>query len=322
MRNLSSSYVEIWFFGLPFFAFAMVASSLMRAMGDIARPGYLMALSALLQIAFGPALIFGAGEFSGFGLIGAAIAFVLARTTGFLLYVYFFYRDKALIFSTRDIFRSFSDVLYVGTPAIAANVIGPATMTFVTKLVATYGSAAIAGFSLASRVETMFAMVLWSLSMSLAPFIGQNWGGGSITRVKRSFYLANCFSLFWGLFSFLILAFCSHFILMTLTDDAAVLAYATLYMVIAPLGMGVMGVGANVGSGFNALAPLIISICQMLFLTVPLSLLGNSLFGLSGIFIGGILSMLISATVGCFWFYSVLDSKRSSDQIPLRVVRA
>ena len=73
-------------------------------------------------------------------------------------------------------------------------------MTFVTKLVATYGSAAIAGFSLASRVETMFAMVLWSLSMSLAPFIGQNWGAGSITRVKRSFYLANCFSLFWGLF--------------------------------------------------------------------------------------------------------------------------
>lgn len=324
--NLSISYVEIWFFGLPFFAFAMVASSLMRAMGDIARPGYLMALSALLQIAFGPALIFGAGEFSGFGLIGAAIAFVLARTIGFLLYVYFFVRDKALIFSTKDIFRSFSDVLYVGTPAIAANVIGPATMTFVTKLVATYGSAAIAGFSLASRVETMFAMVLWSLSMSLAPFIGQNWGAGSITRVKRSFYLANCFSLFWGLFSFLILAFCSPFVLKTLTDDAAVLAYASLYMVIAPLGMGVMGVGANVGSGFNALgkplAPLIISICQMLFLTVPLSLLGNSLFGLSGIFIGGILSMLISATAGCFWFYSVLDSKRSSDQISLRVVRA
>ena len=75
VRNLSISYVEIWFLA-PFFAFAMVASSLMRAMGDIARPGYLMALSALLQIAFGPALIFGAGEFSGFGLIGAAIAFV------------------------------------------------------------------------------------------------------------------------------------------------------------------------------------------------------------------------------------------------------
>ena len=162
---------------------------------------------------------------------------MIARTIGFLLYVYFFVRDKALIFSTRDIFRSFSDVLYVGTPAIAANVIGPATMTFVTKLVATYGPAAIAGFSLASRVETMFAMVLWSLSMSLAPFIGQNWGAGSITRVKRSFFLANCFSLFWGLLSFLILAFYSPFVLKTLTNDAAVLAYASLYMLIAPLGI-------------------------------------------------------------------------------------
>ncbi len=97
-------------------------------------------------------------------------------------------------------------------------------------------------------------------------------------------------------------------------------------MVIAPLGMGEMGVGANVGSGFNALgkplAPLIISIYQVLFLTVPLSLLGNRLFGLSGIFIGGILSMVISTTVGCFWSYSILDPKRSSDEISLWVVRA
>tara|TARA_A100001015_G_C14647172_1_gene577745 strand:+ start:504 stop:686 length:183 start_codon:yes stop_codon:yes gene_type:complete len=60
------------------------------------------------------------------------------------------------------------------------------------------------------------------------------------------------------------LHFCSPFALKTLTDDAGFLAYASLYMVIAPLGMGEMGVGANVGSGFNALgkplAPLIISI--------------------------------------------------------------
>ena len=39
-------------------------------------------------------------------------------------------------------------------------------MTFVTKIVSTYGSVAVAGFTLASRIETMFAMVLWSLSMS------------------------------------------------------------------------------------------------------------------------------------------------------------
>ena len=326
VRNLSISYIQVWFFGLPFFAFSMVGSSLMRAMGDVARPGYLMALGALLQIAFGPALIFGAGDFSGYGLTGAAIAFVLARTLGFLFYVYFFVKDKTLTFSTLSLFESFKDVLHVGAPAIGANVVGPATMAFVTKLVATYGSAAIAGFSLASRIETMFAMVLWSLSMSLAPFIGQNWGAGSITRVKRSFYLANRFALLWGLFSFLILAFCSPFVLKTLIEDAAVLTFASLYMMIAPLGMGLMGIGANTGSGFNALGkplpPLLISLCQMLFLTVPLSLLGNSFLGLSGIFIGGILSMLISATVGWFWFNSIIDLKKPSHEASLRVVRA
>ena len=174
VRNLSISYIQAWLFGLPFFAFSMVGSSLMRAMGEIARPGYLMAFGALLQIALGPALIFGAGDFSGYGLIGAAIAFVLARILAFLFYVYFFVRDKMLIFSTLTLLESFKDVLHVGAPAIGANVIDRPPV-LVTKL----GNLWICRYrriQLVSRIETKFAMVLWSLSMSLAPFIGQNWG--------------------------------------------------------------------------------------------------------------------------------------------------
>ena len=106
VRSLATSYVDLWFIGLPFFAFAMVGSSLMRAMGDIARPGYLMALAALLQIVFAPALIFGVNGFSGFGLAGAALAFVMARVIGFAVYIYLFYRDKSLILSTKSLYAS------------------------------------------------------------------------------------------------------------------------------------------------------------------------------------------------------------------------
>ena len=318
VRNLATSYVDLWFIGLPFFAFAMVGSSLMRAMGDIARPGYLMALAALLQIVFAPALIFGVNGFSGFGLAGAAQAFVMARVIGFAVYIYLFYKDKFLILSTKSFYASLKEVLGVGLPAIAANLIGPVTMTFVTKIVSTYGSVAVAGFTLASRIETMFAMVLWSLSMSLAPFIGQNWGAGAFSRVKYSFSLANRFSVAWGIAAYVFLMVCSPFFLEMVTEDAAVVAVALQYMMIAPLGMAVMGIGSNVGSSFNALGkpipPLLISSCQTLLLTVPLSLLGNNLFGLPGIFLGGILSMFITAIVGWCWFNSVINPKARADR--------
>ena len=50
VQALAVEYMRIWFLGLPFFAVAMVGSSLMRAMGDVATPGYLMTLGAALQI--------------------------------------------------------------------------------------------------------------------------------------------------------------------------------------------------------------------------------------------------------------------------------
>ena len=47
--------MEVWFYGLPFFVAAMVGTSLMRAAGDVATPGYLMAVGSFLQVLFGPA---------------------------------------------------------------------------------------------------------------------------------------------------------------------------------------------------------------------------------------------------------------------------
>ena len=58
VQALAVEYMRIWFLGLPFFAVAMVGSSLMRAMGDVATPGYLMTLGAALQIVLGPVFIF------------------------------------------------------------------------------------------------------------------------------------------------------------------------------------------------------------------------------------------------------------------------
>ena len=67
IKSMALEFMEVWFYGLPFFAVAMVGTSLMRAAGDVATPGYLMAAGSFLQVLFGPALIFGFSEWDGFG---------------------------------------------------------------------------------------------------------------------------------------------------------------------------------------------------------------------------------------------------------------
>ena len=100
---------------------------------------------------------------------------------------------------------------------------------------------------------------------------------------------------------------CSPFFLEMVTEDAAV-AVALQYMMIALLGMAVMVSVQMWGAVFNALGkPIPLADLQLPDAVVDcaLSLLGNNLFGLPGIFLGGILSMFITAIVGWCWFNSL-----------------
>ena len=316
IKSMALEFMEVWFYGLPFFAVAMVGTSLMRAAGDVATPGYLMAAGSFLQVLFGPALIFGFSEWDGFGLKGAAIAFIVARTTTFLFVIYFLNKNKFLVSSLDDFWLSTREVFHVGLPAIASNLIGPLSMTFITRLVAGYGSAAVAGFSLASRIETMLAMVVWAISMSVGPFVGQNWGARKFERVWKAVSLANIYAVSWGALSYVLLFLTSPLVINTVTDELAVADAALTYLLIVPIGMGLMGISANASNSFNALGkpvpPLVMSVVQMLVLTIPLAILGNFFLGFPGIFIGGVFAMLISATVIHIWLRRTLKLGKSN----------
>ena len=316
IKSMALEFMEVWFYGLPFFAVAMVGTSLMRAAGDVATPGYLMAVGSFLQVLFGPALIFGFSEWNGFGLKGAAIAFIVARTTTFLFVIYFLNKNKLLISSLDDFWLSTREVFHVGLPAIASNLIGPLSMTFITRLVAGYGSAAVAGFSLASRIETMLAMVVWAISMSVGPFVGQNWGARKFERVWKAVSLANIYAVSWGALSYVVLFLSSPFVINTVTDELAVADAALTYLLIVPIGMGLMGISANASNSFNALGkpvpPLVMSAVQMLVLTIPLAIVGNFFLGFPGIFVGGVFAMLISASVIHIWLRRTLKLGKSN----------
>jgi hypothetical protein len=51
--------------------------------------------------------------------------------------------------------------------------IAPVSMSVITRLLAGHGGAVVAGFGVASRIESMILMIIFALSMSLAPFVGR-----------------------------------------------------------------------------------------------------------------------------------------------------
>lgn len=318
---LAIGYMQIWLLGFPLFAISMVGSSLMRAAGDAVKPSFLITVGAGFQIVLGPIFIFGVAGMPALGLEGAAIAFVFARLVSFVLFSYYLYKDDLFIFRLQGFWRSCKDILHVGLPAILANLISPISMSVITRLLAGHGAVVIAGMSVASRIETMLGMVMWALSMSVAPFIGQNWGARKYLRVGLALKLSNLFALIWGCFSYCILLLLGPYLISLVNSDPEVVAVARVYLMIVPLGMGLMGVVAISTSSFNALGkpapPLIISALQMLLLSIPFALVGDSLFGYRGIFMGSVLAVLVSASICFIWLRRTISVGQAAGLRPI-----
>ena len=137
-----------------------------------------MTAGSIIQIILCPFFIF--DSFGGFGLglgiAGAAWAYVVSRFMSVFLFALLLVRARMVQWSFVGLMGSWKAILYVGGPAIASGLVQPLSMAIITRLLSSHGHEVVAGFNVASRVETMAHMILWSVYSSAEPFIGQNWG--------------------------------------------------------------------------------------------------------------------------------------------------
>lgn len=305
VKQMTVEYLQVYMIGFPFFMLGMVGSTLLRATGSAASPGIVMAVGSGLQIAFGPVLIFGWFGFPALGIAGAAWAYVASRSLSLLIYWALLSRARMLSWSFDRLLLSWKEILHVGAPAIASGLIQPVSMLIITRLLAHHGHEVVAGYNVASRVETMAHMILWSASSSVEPFIGQNWGARQFARVKRALTLANRFCLGWGVFTFVIMMLFGRMIVAAIDDDPIVGDVAWSFFLIIPLSIGFMGMMQIASSSFNArgfpVPPLTISIVRTFVLYVPLAIWANGLWGYTGIFLATAFTNVVVG-LGAWWW--------------------
>ncbi|MEX1266271.1 MAG: MATE family efflux transporter, partial [Woeseia sp.] len=187
MLGLIGGYMQILYVGVPFVVVGMVGMSSMRATGDTRLPSKLMVIAAVLNMLLDPILIFGFGPIPELGLDGAAMAALLARASIFIGVVYFMRRRLDMLTFARpkraEMLRSWRDILHVGLPAAGTNAIIPIATGVITAMLAQYGPEAVAGFGVASRVESVVLVIFYAMSAIIGPFVGQNMSAGKADRI-------------------------------------------------------------------------------------------------------------------------------------------
>jgi len=303
--EMTTAYLRVYMLGVPFFVLSMVGSTLLRATGSAASPGIIMTTGSVIQILLGPVLIFGWFGIPEMGIAGAAWAYVISRLWSIALYSILLYRSRMMQLSLTCIFKSWAAILHVGGPAVMSGLVMPASMLIITRLLAGHGHEVVAGYNVATRVETMAHMILWSASSSVEPFIGQNWGAGRIDRVKRALFLTNWFSLGWGLLTFVTMMLIGDLVVTLIDDNQVVREVAQAFFLIIPLSIGFMGIMQIASSSFNArglpMPALVISIVRTVIVYIPLAIIANTYWGYVGIFVATAVTNVLVGTGAWYW---------------------
>ena len=315
LLDLVIQYMTVWYWGMIFLVIPMVGNSAIRAAGNTLTPSIIMTVAAVVNILLDPIFIFGWGVIPPLQLEGAALATVIARATTLVaaLWVLHFQQQMLLwkIPKLSEAWGCWKQILHVGLPAAGTNTIVPISVGFITSLMAAYGAERVAGFGIASRIESFAAIALMALSASIGPFVGQNWGAEKYDRVKEALRLSFIFCLVWGIAVAIILGLTAPQLAAIFDRNREVIATASLYLRLVPITYAAYGIILVSSSTFNALGKpipsVIMTLARMVVIYVPLAYLGSQFFGVIGVFGAAGLANLLVGIGAYIWNQRTCD---------------
>ncbi|MBH0030287.1 MATE family efflux transporter [Pseudoalteromonas distincta] len=312
---LIHEYMNVWFIGSVFLITPMIGNSVLRASGDTKTPSIVMGGAGLINAVLDPILIFGFGPVPALGIQGAAIASVVAWSVAVVIILYILAVKKRLLSlkaGKQTVTGAIRKILKIGLPAAGANMLTPVAMAVMTALVAHHGPEAVAAFGVGSRIESIASILVLALSMTLPPFVSQNFGAGKLCRVKEAYTGTLKFVMVLQFAIYVLLIAFSGVISQLFGKEQAVIDVIKLFIYTIPLSYGLQGVIILSNSSFNALHKpmnaLVLSVIRLFIFYVPFAYIGNEIAGLLGLFIGAAIGNLFTAIVAYKWFMKKLEA--------------
>ncbi|CSB36309.1 Na+-driven multidrug efflux pump [Vibrio cholerae] len=183
-------------------------------------------------------------------------------------------------------------------PAMLSQLLPPLSSMFATKLLASFGTAAVAAWALGSRFEFFALVAVLAMTMSLPPMIGRMLGAKEITHIRQLVRIACQFVLGFQLLIALVTYVFATPLAELMTSETEVSQILNLHLVIVPISLGALGICMLMVSVANALGKsyvaLTISALRLFAFYLPCLWLGAHFYGIEGLFIGALVGNIIA----------------------------
>jgi putative MATE family efflux protein len=233
-------------------------AAVIRGTGNMLLPALVTTLGAVALVPLSALLIFGWGPVPGLGIAGGALALLVYYGAGCVALVAYLQSSRSLLKWPRErvVYRwaLFRPILAIGLAGSVSTVATNLTIAITTALAGGFGSAAIAGYGTASRLEYLLVPLVFGLGAPLVAMVGTCIGAGQRERALRAAWVGAALSLAMTEAIGLTAAAFPHAWLTLFGQDPAMLEAGTAYLrAVGPVygffGLGLVLYFASQGAG-------------------------------------------------------------------------
>jgi putative MATE family efflux protein len=292
--------------------FLFLCNGVFRGAGDAAIAMRVLWLSNFINLVLDPCFIFGLGPFPQLGVTGAAVSTTIGRSIGVLFQAWILFSGKGRVKILARQFRVNWDVMKrlirVAVNGMFQYAIGQTSWMVLVRIVSSFGSAAVAGYTVGIRIIIFAILPSWGLSSAAATLVGQNLGAGKPERAERSVWLTGFYNMvFLGGVAVVFIIFPEP-IIRLFTDDPEVIPIGVNCLRVVSYGNLAYAYGMVMVQSFNGagdtFTPTMVNIFGYWFFQIPVAyvLAFHASLGPTGVFAAIPIAETAIAIVGVILF--------------------
>lgn len=287
-------YTEIVFGGTAVVMLLFLNNAIFRGAGDASVAMRVLWFSNLINLLLDPCFIFGLGPFPRLGVTGAAVATLIGRSSGVAYQFWMLTNGRSRVRLRARHLRLVPSVIQslirVSSTGVLQFLIAHTSWLVLVRIISSFGSLAVAGYTIGIRVFMFIVLPSWGMSGAAATMVGQNLGAKKPERAERAVYVTAGYNAIYLAAMAAALIFAPRLVVSFFSTDPIVSKYAADCLRIIGYGnltyaLGMVMVQAFNGAG-DTVRPTLINIVSFWLCEIPLAwfLANRTSMGVNGVF--------------------------------------